>query len=320
MLLLFHGLASGLTANPGHLELLFGATALPHPGKRQSGGEDAFFADTSIGAFGVADGVGGSATDTIDPGEFSRQMLKLCHDSLCSSDDGLRGAVVEAAEAFDAQSDAVGGSATLLLGQLAPETGSLQLLNVGDSTVLVLRPSRRRLHGYNEPVRWPRLVARTHEAQHYFNCPYQVCAETLAEVVMDRADELQVTLRPGDVVVAATDGLLDNIFESHVQELVAGYLRALAADEAAEVTAALNALAARLAKLANTVGLREGDLSTRTPFAEAARAEGIIGVDGGKLDDVTVVCGLVRSTDARAGEEQEGAPLVLSNFARSTID
>ena len=37
------------------------------PEKLRKGGEDAFFYDDSLSAFGVADGVGGSASDTIDP-------------------------------------------------------------------------------------------------------------------------------------------------------------------------------------------------------------------------------------------------------------
>ena len=200
------------------LRLVFGTASIPHPAKQHKGGEDAFFADEAIGAFGVADGVGGSAVNGIDPGVFSRRLLKLCHGDLLAGDESstLRGAVVAAAEAFATPSINVGGHSTLLLGRLAPE-GMLHLLNIGDSGVMVYRPSPRRLHGYEKPVRWPRLVARTHEAQHYFNCPYQVSADTLLEKVMTNADELQVALRPGDVVIAATDGVLDNLFQSHIQ-------------------------------------------------------------------------------------------------------
>ena len=153
------------------LRLVFGAASIPHPAKQHKGGEDAFFADEQLGAFGVADGVGGSAIDGVDPGIFSRRLLKLCRDSLCTDGEDLtlRSAVASAAEAFTKPSTNVGGSSTLLLGQLTP-TGMLRLLNIGDSAVMVFRPSARRLHGYNQPVRWPRLVARTHEAQHYFNC------------------------------------------------------------------------------------------------------------------------------------------------------
>ena len=58
------------------LHLLFGTANIPHPSKRDKGGEDAFFADPATGAFGVADGVGGSARNGVDPGVFSRTMLR----------------------------------------------------------------------------------------------------------------------------------------------------------------------------------------------------------------------------------------------------
>jgi len=222
----------------------------------------------------------------------------------------LRAAVASAARAFDAEESAAGGSSTLLLGQLAP-TGMLHLLNLGDSAALIFRPAARRLNGHNAPVRWPRLVARTHEAQHYFNCPYQASADTLLKSVVEGADELCVVVRPGDVVVAATDGVMDNLFVGHMQEVIAGHLRALATEEPAECATVLTALANRLAKLARAVGLREGDQTTRTPFAEAARAEGIVGFEGGKLDDVAVVCGVVRERDGRST-----SAATLDNFAR----
>ena len=67
-----------LRAHRRHLHLLFGTANIPHPSKRDKGGEDAFFADPVSGAFGVADGVGGSARDGVDPGLFSRTMLSHC--------------------------------------------------------------------------------------------------------------------------------------------------------------------------------------------------------------------------------------------------
>ena len=42
-------------------------------------------------------------------------------------------------------------------------------------------------------------------------------AETLLEKVITSADELHFAVRAGDVVIAATDGLLDNLFQGHIQ-------------------------------------------------------------------------------------------------------
>ena len=64
------------------LHIVFGGHNIPHPDKVGKCGEDAFFADDEQGAFGIADGVGGSARNGIDPGLFSRELLQRCHTCL----------------------------------------------------------------------------------------------------------------------------------------------------------------------------------------------------------------------------------------------
>ena len=115
---LSHGTA--LRSRPLHL--LFGTANTPHPDKKAKGGEDAFFADPAIGAFGVADGVGGSARQGVDPGIFSRMMLSLCHRHLAENSAEPPSAA-HLTRAMDASGTAlarnpIGGSSTVLLGQL----------------------------------------------------------------------------------------------------------------------------------------------------------------------------------------------------------
>jgi hypothetical protein len=99
------------------LHIVFGAAGIPHPEKADRGGEDAYFADDAHGAFGVADGVGGSASATVDPGLFSREMLRRCHEALRSSGDE-RPPLTHALQAAAAQKLTLGGSSTLLVGQV----------------------------------------------------------------------------------------------------------------------------------------------------------------------------------------------------------
>ena len=68
------GLSHGTAQRSRPLHLLFGTANTPHPDKKAKGGEDAFFADPAIGAFGVADGVGGSARHGVDPGNATRLL------------------------------------------------------------------------------------------------------------------------------------------------------------------------------------------------------------------------------------------------------
>ena len=82
----------------------------------------------------------------------------------------------------------------MLLGQLDGATSQLSLVNLGDSAAMVLRPSPRRFARVGT-ILWPRLVARTHEQTHYFNCPYQVGSEDMSRTVREGSpDEIQVTL------------------------------------------------------------------------------------------------------------------------------
>lgn len=119
------------------LQLLFGAACIPHPLKEHKGGEDAYFADHAVCAFGLADGVGGSATADVDPGVFSRRLLRTCHAQM-GDETTLLSAVLSTASLFAAEEESPAGSSTLLLGHLH-STGMLHLLNIGDSAVLVLR-------------------------------------------------------------------------------------------------------------------------------------------------------------------------------------
>lgn len=55
--------------------LLPGAAVIPHPSKKDKGGEDAFFACDRGMCIGVADGVGGWAEIGVDPGLYSRELM-----------------------------------------------------------------------------------------------------------------------------------------------------------------------------------------------------------------------------------------------------
>jgi hypothetical protein len=67
------GLATDTGAAPTEpLAFEFGLAFLPHPEKIAKGGEDAYFYNHSLNAFGIADGVGAWSTMGIDPAKFSR--------------------------------------------------------------------------------------------------------------------------------------------------------------------------------------------------------------------------------------------------------
>ena len=89
-----------------------------------------------------------------------------------------------------------------------------------------------------------------------------------------------VGLLPGDSVVVATDGMLDNVFESEVAAAVTTLRHQ--GHKCSEV-------AKKLSEIAHSHALKtQGD----TPFAVGARELGKHW-DGGKMDDITVLVAYV---------------------------
>jgi len=145
----------------------------------------------------------------------------------------------------------------------------------------------------NGPVLWPRVVLRSQEQTHYFNCPYQLASADFASAAAD-ADLISCTAREGDILVAATDGVLDNLFDRQLQIAVLEKLEGLFSKDATKAQQAIDGLAAAIAHEAALIGGRQDEEGLRTPFQAAAAQEGYH-YPGGKLDDVAVVCGVVRS-------------------------
>jgi len=186
----------------------------------------------------------------------------------------------------------LGGSCTLLLGQLDVQTRCLRVFNYGDSGAILFRPEVRKFRAGK--LLWPRIVLRSSDQTHFFNCPYQVSSDNFGAAVIERADELSAVVRDGDIVLAATDGVLDNLYDSALQAAVLRALPLLRTSDAAVVQSGVDMLAEEIAAQAHAIGLREDEEGLRTPFMEAAAKEGFR-FSGGKLDDVAVVCGLVRT-------------------------
>ena len=279
------------------LHIVFGAHNIPHPDKVGKGGEDAFFFDDGLATFGIADGVGGSAKNGVDPGLFSRELLQRCHTCVPLSGTSAKKCNLKHALqlATEFRVD-MGGSTTLVLGQLEAGTDKLTMLNLGDSGGIVLRPCIKhfRTEDGEIPIAFPRVVLKSQEQTHGWNWPYQASAKNLGGVVGE-VDEVSTRVRPGDIVIAATDGVLDNIFDSEMQAIVSEQLAYLNGDDPATAQMCISLLAEDIASRAALVGTTQDDPDLKTPFGAAAAEEGFNRKPGGKVDDVAIVCGVVRS-------------------------
>ncbi|KAK0386177.1 hypothetical protein NLU13_6014 [Sarocladium strictum] len=209
---------------------------------RPESGHDAFFVsrvnDSGSVALGVADGVGGWVDSGVDPADFShgfcdymasaayehktadpakpltaRSLMQKGYDSICS--DGSLSA---------------GGSTACVA--IASPDGTLDVANLGDSGFLQLRLNA--------------ISASSESQTHAFNTPYQLSlvppsvaaraaafgGAQLSDLPRD-ADVTQHSLRHGDVLLFATDGVLDNLFNQDILRLAS---RALVSSGAWVVT------------------------------------------------------------------------------------
>lgn len=293
------------------LRLAFATSCLPHPEKAHKGGEDSYFASPTRRAFGVADGVGGYAENGVDPGEFARRLLRYAFETITSEGtaDGeadLHKALLDAARQL--HETRLQGGSTALLGQLNGDR--MAILNLGDSGAMVLRPALRTPPGSDQPLLFPRVVFRSSDQTHYFNCPYQLGS---GNAPLEAPDLIHVRVRPGDLLIAATDGVFDNLFDHQVQALVARHL-GTAWRSGSPLEPLLPELATRIVRQAQRIGAQEDKKDVITPFALAAHSEGLP-FRGGKLDDTTVVVGLVTSSDSDEVLADGELPY-LNNFVR----
>lgn len=138
------------------------------------------------------------------------------------------------------------------------------------------------------------MLLATEPQQHDFNLPYQISHPQLFPDtdVAESADRYSLEVQPGDVVVAASDGLWDNMWDEQVLQLLAGC--GLGAGRPEDPRAAVEAASRRIAQhaLANS-----HDKEMRTPWSVAAgKHAGLLArlfARGGKQDDITVVVAIV---------------------------
>ena len=266
-------------------------------------GEDAFFyteSKDSLSWMGVADGVGGWRDMGIDPALFAWALTENCRVSAETSGGTPKDVLSSAFARLKREGRVKAGSSTACVVKFDREKRMLEYANLGDSGLLVIRGSNR---GKGE------VVFRTEDQQHFFNAPYQlsVVPKRMATRgnLMDNAedaDEGQVEVEGGDLVIIATDGVFDNLYDEEIlreiQETRKKFFSVGDHDKNIQHFAML--VAQRLVARARLLATDDKRIS---PFARGASKAYRQRVTGGKWDDVTVMCAVVEELD----ETREGA-------------
>jgi len=302
---------SGLAAEAA-LQLYSAVALLPHPAKTESGGEDAFLLGPHM--IGVADGVGSWWEGGIDPAAFARGLMFASRNS-CTKlkrEEELDPAKVLLDAWHKMQISRLIGSSTACLVSLDPHKTELRAANIGDSGFLLLRrqagsssmvePALGTLDsaaGIGAAGRKLHIAFRSPQQLRAFNTPYQLGrAPDSGDAPDDRfetpqdASLVRVPVRPGDILVLATDGLFDNVDEEALLDLIEGLLT-----EGSGTGASPQQLADAIAARAKELSL---DKSVDSPFAILAKDNDILW-GGGRPDDITVlVSHILDRADARA--------------------
>lgn len=299
---------------------------------RPESGHDAFFVsrvnESGSVAFGVADGVGGWVDSGVDPADFSHgfcdYMAAAAYEYPSGSDAPLtaRKLMQKGYEAICEDPNVNAGGSTACVAIARPE-GVLDVANLGDSGFLQLRLNA--VHTYSEPQ------------THAFNTPFQLSVvppsvaarmkafggTQLCDLPRD-ADVTHHHLRHGDVLVFATDGVLDNLFNQDILRIASRVMATsgawnMAANEAVTVADSLDSLtgspyesnaadgktkkAVTLQSLLATElvqAAKQASVNTKRdgPFAkEVKKYYPHENWHGGKVDDICVVIAVV-SEDA----------------------
>jgi protein phosphatase PTC7 len=191
-------------------EFVSAVTFLPHPDKGEHG-EDAYFITDNNQVAGVADGVGGWVEMGIDAGAFSRELMGGA-EKFAINENSLDPYAMLNSAYF---STTALGTCTACI--IALDGKELRAIIVGDSGFSILRRQTESHKDKNElnddPPHWA-LFFQTTEQVHFFNCPMQL--GTNSKDSPSDGQQFNLPMEHGDIVILATDGLIDNLFTAEL--------------------------------------------------------------------------------------------------------
>ncbi|ORY94064.1 phosphatase 2C-like domain-containing protein [Syncephalastrum racemosum] len=303
-----------LSTTPHHYTFQAGSSGYAKAGKKDllSPQEDAIYSSIQVGddayfkrpeALGVADGVGGWRSHTgANPALYSRKLMHYAQLELERIKTNQRPAHVRHDESdpvlvlenayhlttLDAQNEGIVGSTTACIVILCED--ELRIANLGDCGVSVIRRDD--------------YVFRSEEQQHSFNFPYQLGTASFDSP--SDAQQFTIKVEEGDIVILASDGLFDNLYDDEILEEVQQCIQenkdrvtgdeSSSADESGSdpSTAVPQVISDALAHRAKCVS--EDPTNPSSPFQVRAMHEGLY-YQGGKADDISVLVAIVNRVE-----------------------
>ncbi|KAJ4974088.1 hypothetical protein NE237_007262 [Protea cynaroides] len=165
-------------------------------------GDDSHFICEEDDVFGIADGVGSWAKKGIDAGKYARELMTNCIMAVQYEPKGFIHPLSILEKAYS--NTKAEGSSTACIVALTNDN-CLHFANVGDSGFVVIRGDS--------------VIYGSPTQQRRFNCPFQLGNHAHNDEPSS-AYEFKVPVEEGDVVVAGTDGLFDNLFAENIVDMV----------------------------------------------------------------------------------------------------
>lgn len=167
----------------------------------------------------------------------------------------------------------------------------LYVTQLGDSQILVIRPEDRQ------------VIYKTAEQWHWFDCPRQLGTNSPdvpeTNAVMDR-----VAIQKDDIILAMSDGVVDNLWEHEVVDNVlasiqkwrsGSFSHVMRSDDQSTYAGGMQFVAQELVKAARAIAQ---DPFAESPYMERGIEEGL-SIEGGKLDDISVVAAVCKKRIGR---------------------
>lgn len=151
----------------------------------------------------------------------------------------------------------------------------LYVTNLGDCQIMVVRPKTKE------------IVFKTQEQWHWFDCPRQLGTNS-PDTPKENAVLDMVTLQVGDVILAMTDGVIDNLWGHEIVETITQSISAWesssasgnGADRSGGRNGGMSMAAQELVAAAKRIAM---DPYAESPYMEHAIEEGLAS-EGGKHD------------------------------------
>lgn len=251
-------------------------------------GEDSYFLSDNENelVLGVADGVGSWRNSGINPALFSQTLMSHASELATTPTAGndpktlLYESFMKLIEDFKSGKKKPFGSSTACIVMINKMTRKLRFGNLGDSGFMILSPNKEGNY---------RIKFKSESQQHFFNCPYQITLAPDEGLVRDQTNLIATNdddnllkkkfiLKDRDLVLVMTDGIIDNIYDKELEELITN---SIATHSISNPKSIVQDLAFKAYELSL-------DKERTSPFTIEAKKHKC-DFPGGKQDDITVV-------------------------------